>query len=300
MKTVTPKVFHLASTKLDQGGRQNFLDFHGISDWKTDAEDSGEELIEIAGRRCYQSWETETVSVSEKNANLSKVREGNLNYIGNILKVGHGSVLEHSSVTFAFENVSRVFTHEVVRHRLCAFSQESLRFVRPTSLDAYFPEIFQNLSNDPLSREQAQSLDFFLYNEDQEYYMRYIEKSNQCTVKEAVEVIFSQTVTRLEDVQAELINLLGMDQLIRTFGDKKKLQSAMRRLMPIGLSTGIIMTTNHRNWRHLIALRTSKGAEEEIRLVFLEVAKQLAERYPAIYQDMFDEDGEAVFKFGRV
>jgi len=147
MKTVIPKVFHLASTKLDPGGTQDFLNFHRISDWKTDAEDSGEELIEIAGRRCYQSWETETVKVAEKNENLSKVREGNQNYIGNILKVGHGSVLEHSSVTFAFENVSRVFTHEIVRHRLCAFSQESLRFVRPTSLDAYFPEVLADIED---------------------------------------------------------------------------------------------------------------------------------------------------------
>jgi len=70
--------------------------------------------------------------------------------------------------------------------------------------------------------------------------------------------------------------------------------------MPIGLSTGIIVTTNHRNWRHLITMRTAAGAEEEIRLVFLEVANQMADLYPAIYQDMFNEDGEVIFKFGRV
>ncbi len=269
MKTVKPHVFHLASTSIDEGGLAAFLDFHGVSDWKTDTKDGGETLIEVAGRRCYKSFETETVSVSEMNPNLSKIRKGSKAYIGNILRVGHGSVLEHSSVTFAFENVSRVFTHEIVRHRLCAFSQESLRFVRPTSLDAYFPEVFNDIK-DPLTKKE-------------------------------VEYIFVATIESLEDTQRALVEALGMDEVTRTFGDKKKLQSAMRRLMPIGLATGIIVTTNHRNWRHLIALRTAKGAEEELRLAFSHVATELLWRYPAIYQDMKkNEDEEFVFDFGRV
>lgn len=290
MKTVKPHIFHLASTSIDSGGLDAFLRFHGVSDWKTDAYSNGEALIEIAGRRCYKSFETETVSVSEMNPNLSKVRDGNKSYIGNILRVGHGSVLEHSSVTFAFENVSRVFTHEVVRHRLCAFSQESLRFVRPTSLDAYFPDVFEDLPDTLLTQPQINNL-FSLLD-------THVTPS---TIKGAVEAVFKSTIINLEDVQKYLVEILGMNDTSRLFGDKKKLQSAMRRLMPIGLATGIIVTTNHRNWRHLIALRTAKGAEEEIRLAFSRVAEDLLWRYPAIYQDMKkNENEEFVFDFGRV
>ena len=267
MKRVTPKIFHLAETSVNESELQAFLSFHGVSDWRTDEGSDAELLLEVAGRRCYQSWETETVSVSEKNPNLAKVRTGNKAYINNILKVRHGSVIEHASVTYAIENVTRVFTHEVVRHRLCAFSQESLRFVRPTQLKAYFPEVFKELK-------------------DQE--------------RKHVEALFEGCFEELEGIQRQLVAVLGMDKVKRAFGDKKKLQSAMRRLMPIGMATGIIVTTNHRNWRHLIAMRTVKSAEEEIRLVFKLIADDLLARYPALYQDMTEDDGEYSFEHGRV
>jgi thymidylate synthase (FAD) len=61
------------------------------------------------------------------------------------MKQKHGSVFEHAYVTVAFINVSRVFTHEMVRHRAgCAYSQESLRFVRLEDLSAYEPEVFDD------------------------------------------------------------------------------------------------------------------------------------------------------------
>ncbi len=92
MKRVTPEIFHLGETRVNESELRDFLSFHGVSDWRTNEGSDAELLIEVAGRRCYQSWETETVAVSEKNPNLSKVRTGNKNYINNILKVHHGSV----------------------------------------------------------------------------------------------------------------------------------------------------------------------------------------------------------------
>ena len=75
------------------------------------------------------------------NANVSKVREDSAEYLRNILKSGHGSVLEHANFTFLFHNVSRVFTHELVRHRAgAAYSQESMRFVRLTDIPFWFPD----------------------------------------------------------------------------------------------------------------------------------------------------------------
>lgn len=268
MERVKPQVFHIGETRYDAAGIDEFLAFHGISEWDTNAHSDAEFLIELCGRRCYQSWETAVTSVTKKNANLSRVRVGNDEYINNILSVGHGSVIEHASDTYAMENVSRVFCHEVVRHRLCAFSQESLRFVRPTSLRAYFPDVFNHLP----------------------------EKT-----RAHVNAIFEGCFEELENVQKQLVEVLGMDEMKRTFSDKKKLQSAMRRLMPIGMATGIIVTTNHRNWRHLIAMRTAEGAEEEIRIVFLTIARDLRNRYPALYQDLeVSANGACTFGHGRV
>ncbi len=258
MQRVIPEVFHLASTTLDYRELYRLLGSVGAANWNTNAGDA-ETLIEVAGRMCYRSFEPGL------NANVTKVREGNKRYINNILKQQHGSVLEHASDTFAIVNCSRVFTHEIVRHRLCAFSQESLRYVRLTDLKGWIP-------------------------------------TSLCTTSDYMKA-FEGTFEILEEVQKKLAKDLDLDN--QPFSLKKKLTSAMRRLAPIGLATSIIVTTNHRNWRHMIAMRTTEHAEEEIRLVMAEIASRLKARHPNIYQDMtvgktVDGVPEYEFSHGRV
>ena len=263
MEFTKPSVYLIASTSVHEPAVSDWLKELGAVGWDTDSISDAELLIELAGRRCYKAFGTEL------NPNISKVRKGNMGYIDNILKSRHGSVLEHAHVTFAIENVSRVFTHEIVRHRLCNFSQESLRFVRPTSLGAYFPEVY----TDHLDADRAKS------------------------VKE----LFKSTFECLEGFQKDLVRICEMDKKGLPFNLKKLFQSANRRLMPIGMSTAIIVTSNHRNWRHLIEMRTASFAEEEIRLVFRMIADRLEESFPAIYQDIqFDNKGTVTFKHGRV
>ena len=244
MKYVTPKVVHIAGTKIDSIGLSEMLDEIGAPDWTTDVNpESGSKLVEVAGKLCYKSFH------EDLNANLKSVRGGdNKKYLANILKQKHYSVLEHVSDTYAFLNVSRVFTHELVRHRLASFSQESLRFVRLTDLGAFYPR------------------EFLLH-----------EKSDE--IRNHMTEIFD----RAEDVQHLLTELLQLDNL--TFAEKKKLTSAMRRMAPIGLATNIIMTANVRTWRHIIELRTSRHAEEEIRLVMDWVFNDQITRHPNLYQD---------------
>src|ERR1041385_6893427 len=77
----------------------------------------GERLAEFAGRLCY---------MSQANPAKRQTRE----YLENIKKQGHGSVLEHANYSILFEGVSRSFTHELVRHRAgFAYSQLSQRYV---------------------------------------------------------------------------------------------------------------------------------------------------------------------------
>src|SRR3954468_5803126 len=84
--------------------------------WEGESTD-GERLAEFAGRICY---------MSQHNPAKRSTRE----YIENIKKQGHGSVLEHANYTLLLEGVSRSLTHELVRHRAgFAFSQLSQRYV---------------------------------------------------------------------------------------------------------------------------------------------------------------------------
>lgn len=88
----------------------------------------GSDLVEFAGRACYQSW-------SRPNPKTAT----NAGYIKHILEVGHLSVLEHASASFYIEDVSRSLTHELVRHRHLSYSQLSQRFVDESDAEFVLP-----------------------------------------------------------------------------------------------------------------------------------------------------------------
>lgn len=259
---MSPRVFVLADTQLTEETRA-FLNYIGApKDWTTDAPSGVEYLTEIAGRSCYKSFGTEL------NPNVKRVREGNENYLGGILRSGHGSVLEHGSVSFGFVDVSRVFTHELVRHRAgAAYSQESLRFVRLKDMRIVWPcDGFDNAA-----------------------YERCIQlgksKEDARQVLSDIEQVWSRTMDDCSEAYKFIGNILELDDC-NDFGLKKRITSSMRRLAPIGIATMIIATYNIRALRHIIAMRTAPGAEEEIKRVFLVVGQLCRQRYPNLFQDM--------------
>lgn len=225
-----------------------YLDSIGGASWlevREGNEKAGSEaelLIEFAGRLCYRSWEPGL------NPNVRKIRSDQREYFENLLRSGHGSVLEHANFTFAFHQVSRVFTHELVRHRAgSAFSQESLRYVRLVDIGFRVPPALEPL------RDQVVEL-----------------------------------VEQLEVLQRDAAEELLDDEL--PFSVKKEVTSALRRLAPLGLSTDILWTANVRTLRHVIAQRTELGAEEEMRLVFDQVARLATAEAPALFQDFSRKD----------
>ncbi|HAG08748.1 MAG TPA: FAD-dependent thymidylate synthase [Desulfotomaculum sp.] len=86
-----------------------------------------EKLIETAGRTAYLSHEKQAESTAER-------------FIKMLLSKGHHSVFEHAYATFRISGVSRAFTHQFVRHRLCSFTQQSQRFVSEANFTYIEPE----------------------------------------------------------------------------------------------------------------------------------------------------------------
>jgi thymidylate synthase (FAD) len=252
MRETTPRVFLIARPALDHAGLRGYLEAVGGTAWldgrEAEEANPAQTLVEFAGRACYRSW------APGLNPNVTRVRGDQGEYLDNILASGHGSVLEHASFTFAFRDVSRVFTHELVRHRAgSAFSQESLRYVRLSEIGFRVPPALEPL------RDQVIAI-----------------------------------VERLEDLQRDAAAQLGLDDDGVPFAVKKEATSALRRLAPLGLSTDIIWTANVRTLRHVIALRTAPGAEEELRLVFDAVAELARAEAPALFAD-FDRGNDGTW-----
>ncbi|MGO2036454.1 MAG: FAD-dependent thymidylate synthase, partial [Brevibacterium sp.] len=139
MRQVEPSVELLAKPSIDWESMRTYLDEVGGTSWADRVEEAdspdAEDLLEFSGRMCYRSWEPGL------NPNVSRVRTDSAQYLGNVIASQHGSVLEHANFTFVLHNVSRVLTHELIRHRAgSAFSQESLRYVRLADIPFWFPE----------------------------------------------------------------------------------------------------------------------------------------------------------------
>lgn len=193
-------------------------------------------------------WSGMVYCVAVPNNTLYVRRNGYAVWCGN-------SVLEHATINVFFFNVSRVFTHELVRHRAgTAFSQVSGRYVRVDKLDFFLPS---------------------------------------CITEEprAVEV-FKRAIGQMEDNIAELEQIFGINEM-KDFTKKKILTSAFRRIIGNGQANHICFTGNHRALRHEISVRTSFGAEEEIRLAFVDLFSKVIARYPAVYGD-----GKLVYQEG--
>jgi thymidylate synthase (FAD) len=245
-----PTVHLIARPQLDLDGMRAYLADVGGESWlerrlgEEEPASAGEMLVEFGGRACYRSWEPGL------NPNVTRVRTDRDEYFANILRSAHGSVLEHANYSFALRDVSRVFTHELVRHRAgSAFSQESLRYVRLTEIGFRVPPALEPV------RDQVISI-----------------------------------VEQLEQFQVSAANELGIDEEGVPFHVKKEVTSALRRLAPIGLSTDIVWTANARTLRHVIEMRTAEGAEEELRTVFDSVAQIMQAEAPGLFQDFVRQD----------
>jgi thymidylate synthase (FAD) len=245
MKPARPQVFLIARPKADYEAMAAYLREVGGERWLEQIDRGqleAQDLIEFAGKTCYRSWEPGL------NPNVRKVRDDQEAYLRNILSMMHGSVLEHASFTFALHNVSRVFTHELARHRPgVAISQESMRYVRLDEIPFWFPDWAQQ--------------DTVLY-------------------AEAMRIL-----TELECFQKWMAGHFRLDEPGTAMHEKKAKTSFMRRFAPDGVATGLTWTANVRTLRHTIEARTDPGAEEEIRLVFGMIGELMRAEAPALFGD---------------
>lgn len=241
MQFTEPRVFLIGETRLIPEGLKAFLEEISCAEWQTDAATDAEAIVEIMGRSCYLAFQED----SDLNLNISKIRQGNKKYVLNLLESRHGSVLEHVFFNFLLVNVSRVFTHELVRHRVgTAYSQASLRYVRQSEIKIWLPPTIQN---DP-----------------------------------EIENIFLSVLKQIESAYIKLSTRFNKDM---KFTEKKRLTSAIRRILPQGMATMIGFSVNARALRNMIEQRTDPTAEEEMRFVFGLIAKIMIKRYPHIFGD---------------
>lgn len=251
MKNVEPSVYLISRPQIDWDYLGDYLIDIGLkSDWVTSRTKipTGEALIEFYARLCYRSFEPGL------NANVTKIRENRADYFENILSSRHGSVLAHAHYSFVFHNVSRVFTHEIVRHSAGTdISQESLRYVRLDDISFWWPDWAKN---DPDLYERGTRL-----------------------------------ISEMEDMQVWMARHFHLDDPNVSFTEKKAKTSFMRRFAPEGLATSIGMTFNVRAIRHVLETRYSGHAEEEMQVVMPQMFSFMKNELPLLFNDYTIHNG---------
>jgi thymidylate synthase (FAD) len=197
-------------------------------------------FIEKIGRTAYQSADKITQTSSHE-------------FVEKIIKMKHLSVIEHYSITVKIITC-RSITHELVRHRICSFLQESTRYVNSSKVGCIFII--------PCWIDEYDS-DLILKCENFE------ELVNNSTLKDT-SIIWLKQMLAVENDYNNLINL-GL-----------KPQEA-REILPNSTKAEIVMTANLREWRHFFELRTSKAAHPEMQLLTRPMLKEFQASIPIIF-----------------
>lgn len=226
--------------------RQEYLGAQHVQ-WQSDTEVPAQTVAEFAGRLCYLSFGPD--AGLEGGHKLIPGRTTNTEYLANILRTRHGSVLEHAVWTVLIEGVSRALTHELVRHRHFSYSQLSQRYVDESEVAFVLPP------------EIAPESEAYR--------------------------LFEQSCARALDDYRQLLAAIEQqvkDEPSPTLRRKRARQTA-RSLLPNATETKIVVTGNARAWRHFIELRASAGADTEIRVLAMKCLKLLQQEAPDLFGD---------------
>ena len=200
-------------------------------------------LIEAAGRTCYKSENKITDGSAERFVNM-------------VTKRGHHSVIEHASMTVRFI-CDRGVTHELVRHRLAAYSQESTRYCNyKGGVTFVIPPWIMFTQND-LIIEDGQIV------------------GHQIAFNPVA--VWLDSMLYAERKYKALISAGGWSP-----------QQA-RSVLPNSLKTEIVMTANLREWMHVFKLRTSKAAHPQIRELTVPLLEEVKTLIPIIFSNIKGE-----------
>jgi len=182
-----------------------------------------QKVIEQAGRTCYMSFDK-----IDDNSQAG--------FIKRLIKMGHESPLEHAYATFRIKNCSRAMTHQLVRHRLMAVSQQSQRYVDEDEFTYVVPE--------------------------------------------------SMPTELADEFHNDMKTIQDMYHKWREKGLKKE---DARFVLPNACTSEIVVSANLREWRHILSVRTDKGAQWEIRKAANMILFELKRLAPACFEDIVPE-----------
>ena len=197
--------------------------------------------IERIGRVCYKS-----------EGNITEDGESAKKFVKMLINRGHEAMIEHSSLSAKF-TVDRGVSHELVRHRIASFAQESTRYVN-YSLDKFGNEI------NVIDIKEGIALDNKMKNMD----------------AEIIELIIKEWLLAMEDAEKHYMRMIELGAT----------PQIARSVLPNSTKTEITITANYREWRNFFKLRVPNTAHPQMREVTIPLLKELKVLLPVIFEEV--------------
>ena len=215
-------------------------------------------FIEKIGRVCYRS--------EDKITSDSAIK-----FVKNVIARGHLSVIEHFNISVRFI-IDRGVSHELVRHRLCSFSQESTRYVNYNKKGIEFIL--------PLWVTDIPLGEYGLCN----------ARINGVDIMGTYPKEYEKRLTTLPEIDKNqvlwLMALLQAEGYYNTLINAGWKPQEARSILPNALKTEIVTTANLREWIHILKLRTSQAAHPQIREVMFVLLEEFKKEIPIIFDDI--------------
>lgn len=211
-----------------------------------------EKVVAAAAKLCY-SHSSALDIMDGLNDNTTQ------NFLDKLLDLGHASPLEHISFTFAIDGISRVLTHQLVRHRIASYSQQSQRYVRLEQFEYIIPPAIEN-------NEAACEIFKNAMKQDQEAYNKLVE------ILEAT-------------YKSDCLSKGYTEKKARATAEKAAIEDA-RFVFPNACETKIVVTMNARSLINFFNHRCCNRAQWEIRLMADEMLRLVKGVAPSVFKNI--------------
>jgi thymidylate synthase (FAD) len=197
--------------------------------------------IEKIGRVCYKSEDR----ITEDGESAKK-------FVGMLIRNGHEAMIEHSSLSVKF-TVDRGVSHELVRHRIASFAQESTRYCNYANNKFGGECTYVDIANG-----------------------MYFDTKMRNMSEEELNAVYNEWTLAMEDAEKHYMRMLELGAT----------PQIARSVLPNSVKTEITITANYREWRNFFKLRVPKTAHPQMREVTIELLKELKTRIPVIFDDI--------------
>lgn len=210
-----------------------------------------EKLIASAAKLCYSSVGVDKIEDKLTEENTKK-------FLDMLMGMGHESPIEHVNFTFGVEGVSRVLTHQLVRHRIgCSYSQQSQRYVKLDQFEYIIPPAIEGIP------------------EAKEKFISAMEK-NQRDYNELTEIL-------LKEHYEEYIKDGFNEKKAKRMAEKRSIEDA-RYIFPNACETKIVFTMNARALFNFFKHRCCNRAQWEIKELAIEMLRKVKEATPTLFK----------------